>query len=75
MNPSSEQITVSTAVTVELPQPTKSTTTTRPFFRPYYKPTKRINLPDVSLSVPSNGMVAIPVTVQSEATDVTITVS
>ncbi|RUS86836.1 hypothetical protein EGW08_005432, partial [Elysia chlorotica] len=73
VSPGSEQINVSTAVTVELPQPTQTSTTTPSFFRPYYPPTKRIMLPNVLISVPSNGMVAIPVTVQPEAKDVTIT--
>ncbi|GFR97389.1 thioester-containing protein, partial [Elysia marginata] len=72
VNPGSEQITVSTRVTVEIPQP-KTSTTQSPIFRPYYPQTKSIYLPVVSISVPDNGMVAVPVTVQSDATNVQIT--
>ncbi|GFO10659.1 Cd109 antigen-like [Plakobranchus ocellatus] len=67
VNPGAEQITVSTRVTIELPQDDTITT------RSNYPQTQSINLADVLISVPDNGLVAIPVTVQPDAKNVEIT--
>ncbi|GFO10653.1 Cd109 antigen-like [Plakobranchus ocellatus] len=71
VNPGAEQITVSTRVTIELPQD-NTKTTLRPWLSNYPQ-TQSINLADVLISVPDNGLVAIPVTVQPDARDVAIT--
>ena len=68
MNPSSEQITVSTEVVLP-DQYVKN------FWAPYWTAKKK-SLPDNLFSVPNNGMITIPVMIEEpEAVEVKITVS
>ena len=68
MNPSSEQIIVST--TFELPKKNQKSS-----FKFFFSRTKTKSLPDKLISVPDSGLVAIPITVDPKAESVTITVS
>ncbi|GFR94590.1 thioester-containing protein [Elysia marginata] len=69
VNPGSEKVTVSTTVLV--PSPNFSKKQYR--FSRRFRPVNYIDLPDVYISVPDNGLVSIPVTAQPNATRVIIT--
>ncbi|KAH9514214.1 hypothetical protein Btru_028388 [Bulinus truncatus] len=69
MTSTAEQVKISIRVTAELPG-----TTPTPYYW-YVPPTESRDLPGFALSVPDNGLVAIPVDVPADAKDVHITAS
>nr|UIO57926.1 thioester-containing protein 4 [Biomphalaria glabrata] len=67
MTSTAEQVKVSIRVTAELPG-----TTPTPYYW-YVPPTESRDLPALSLAIPDNGLVAIPVDVPADAKDVHVT--